>query len=131
MVEPTIKLADLSILDEDERHQIVTEWNATDVSFAEAAQPVHELFAAQAAATPDACAIVDCGEGAALPLTYGQLDARANQLAHRLHAEGITVGTLVGVAVPPSAERLIAVLGILKAGGAYVPLDAAYPLERL
>ncbi|HEY7944242.1 MAG TPA: amino acid adenylation domain-containing protein [Casimicrobiaceae bacterium] len=88
---------------------------------------VHELFAAQAARTPDAIAVRD----ASTTLSYRELDARANQLARYLEADGVRHETLVGVAMERGAELATALLGILKAGGAYVPLDPALPGERL
>lgn len=87
----------------------------------------HALIEAQARRTPDAVAIEF--EGAAL--TYAQLDARANQLAHRLRAANVTRGTFVGLCVNRSPDLVVGVLGILKAGGAYVPLDPGHPRERL
>ena len=86
-----------------------------------------ELFAAQVARTPDAVAVVFEDQS----LSYGELDARANQLAHHLRALGVGPETVVGLCVERSPEMLIGLLGILKAGGAYLPLDPAYPHERL
>ncbi len=64
-------------------------------------------------------------------LTYGELNARANQLAHRLRDLGVGPETVVGLCVERSLEMIIGLLGILKAGGAYLPLDPSYPPERL
>jgi len=64
-------------------------------------------------------------------LSYGELDAQANQLAHFLHTLGIGPDTLVGLCLHRCADLLVAMLGILKAGAAYLPLDPAYPRERL
>ena len=86
-----------------------------------------ELFAAQVARTPDAIAVVF--EDASL--TYGELDARANQLAHHLRALGVGPEAVVGLCVERSLEMVVGLLGILKAGGAYLPLDPGYPPERL
>ena len=86
-----------------------------------------ELFAAQAARSPDAVAVVF--EDA--QLTYAQLDARANQLAHHLQSLGVGPEVVVGLCVERSLEMMVGLLGILKAGGAYLPLDPAYPPERL
>ena len=82
-----------------------------------------ELFAAQAARTPDAVALV-CGEQS---LSYRELDARANQLAHHLRALGVGPETMVALCVERSSEMVVGLLGILKAGGAYLPLDPDYP----
>jgi len=69
--------------------------------------------------------------GATDGLTYERLHARANQLAHALRASGVAADVLVGVALPPGDDRVVALLGILKAGGAYLPLDPEYPRPRL
>ena len=86
-----------------------------------------ELFASQVARTPDAVAAVF--EDARL--SYGELDARASQLAHHLRALGVGPEVVVGLCIERSLEMLIGLLGILKAGGAYLPLDPDYPRERL
>ena len=88
---------------------------------------VHRWFAGQAARTPDAVAVVFGDER----LTYGELDARANRLAHHLRARGVGPEVLVALCVERSAAMVVAILGILKAGGAYLPLDPTYPAERL
>ncbi|WP_073920060.1 amino acid adenylation domain-containing protein [Streptomyces sp. CB00455] len=92
-----------------------------------APQPCHERFGQWAARTPDAVAVVDGGE----QLTYGQLDGRANRLAHHLRAAGVGPGHLVGLSMNRTADLVVAILGILKAGGCYVPFDPAYPTDRL
>jgi amino acid adenylation domain-containing protein len=81
----------------------------------------------QAAATPDAVALVDGDQ----VLSYGELNARANQLAHFLLAQGVHSNTLVGLCVERSLDMVVGLLGILKAGGTYLPLDPSYPQERL
>jgi amino acid adenylation domain-containing protein len=88
---------------------------------------VHELFAAQAAAQPNAIAVSGPDE----TLTYGQLERRANQLAHRLRALGVDRDQLVGLCLERSAALVVGALGILKAGCAYVALDPSHPQERL
>jgi len=89
---------------------------------------VHELFEAQAAARPDAEAVRDAG---GRRLTYGALNAQANQLARRLVAHGVDRGTRVGLYLDRSLELVVAILGVLKAGGAYVPLETTQPADRL
>ncbi|MGG6294847.1 amino acid adenylation domain-containing protein [Leptolyngbya sp. AN02str] len=88
---------------------------------------IHHLFEAQVARTPDCMAIASVDQA----LTYHQLDAAANQLAHYLMHRGVGPEVLVGLCVERSLEMVIAILAILKAGGAYVPLDPAFPKERL
>ncbi|MBE2223591.1 MAG: AMP-binding protein, partial [Anaerolineae bacterium] len=88
---------------------------------------VHHWFEAQAAAIPDKTAVSHQSQ----QLSYAQLNARANQLAHYLIEKGIAPDTIVGLHVPRSIEMIVALLGILKAGGAYLPLDPTYPESRL
>ncbi|WP_152640507.1 condensation domain-containing protein [Xanthomonas sp. MUS 060] len=116
----------LPLLDEAECHQLLTQWNATAVDYPRDAC-VHELFEAQVAGTPSAIAVVQ-GEVA---LTYSELNARANRLAHYLRELGVRSDERVAICVQRSAEMVVALLAVLKAGGAYVPLDPAYPPERL
>src|SRR5262249_11822358 len=85
------------------------------------------LFAAQAAARPDAVAVVFAGA----QLSYGELEARANQLAHHLRALGVGAESVVGVCLERSLELVVSLIAILKAGGGYLPLDPGYPRERL
>ena len=97
------------------------------VARAEQKQTVHELFERQVAATPDAIAVNFEGER----LTYGELHAQANRLAHYLRSLGVGPETCVGILLERSLEMVVTILGVLKAGGCYLPLDPAYPLERL
>ena len=97
---------------------------ATDVG---AGKCTHDLFTAQAAATPSAVAVV-CGTH---QLTYHDLDIRSNRLANRLRSMGIGPDALVGVCLDRSWEMVVALMAVLKAGGAYVPLDPVFPSERL
>jgi amino acid adenylation domain-containing protein len=90
-------------------------------------QYIPQLIENQSATTPDAWAIV-AGDHA---LSYGDLNRRANQLAHYLHTQGIQPDTRVGLYTERSVDMIVGLLGILKAGAAYVPLDPAYPSERL
>ncbi|HEY8202211.1 MAG TPA: amino acid adenylation domain-containing protein, partial [Actinomycetota bacterium] len=88
---------------------------------------IHELFARQAAATPDAPALV----GPAGPVSYAELDARSTRLARSLQDRGVRPGSLVGVLAERSPEMVVALFAVLKAGGAYLPLDPAYPAARI
>ena len=88
---------------------------------------LHDLVEEQAAMHPDQIAVVFRDEH----LTYGELNARANRLAHRLRALGVGPDTLVGICLERSLETIIGLLATLKASGAYVPLDPAYPAHRL
>ncbi|MFB6849849.1 amino acid adenylation domain-containing protein [Streptomyces sp. NPDC056373] len=92
-----------------------------------AARTLTDLWSAQVAATPDADAVLDRGTS----LTYRELDARAEQLTGRLTALGAGPEHVVGIALPRTAELLVAVLAVLKSGAAYLPLDPAYPAGRL
>ncbi|WP_164021375.1 non-ribosomal peptide synthetase [Pyxidicoccus trucidator] len=123
---PESRLSALPLLSEDEQRQVLVDWNATERDFPRDAC-AHQLFAAQAALTPDATAVRFEGQA----LTYSQLDTRANQLAHHLRALGVRAEVPVALCVERSLELVVGILGILKAGGAYVPLDPSYPLERL
>ncbi|MBA3356383.1 MAG: amino acid adenylation domain-containing protein, partial [Pyrinomonadaceae bacterium] len=126
VVNPNQRLCELPLLSEAERHQLLVEWNDTGTEYGRD-QTVAKLFEAQVERTPDAIAIVYEGE----QLTYGELNQRANQVAHYLRGRGVRAEVLVGVMMERSVEMVIGLLGILKAGGAYVPLDPAYPQERL
>jgi amino acid adenylation domain-containing protein len=123
---PEARLADLELLDERERAQILDEWNDTAVDYPRD-RCLHELFESQVVRTPAATAIVD---GSA-HVTYAELNARANRLAHYLRSQGVGPEKLVGICVEHSVEMLVGLLGILKAGGAYVPLDPEHPADRL
>src|SRR6516162_6673797 len=122
---PEVAIGRLDILSAAERRRLLEEWNATEHALPAATLP--QLFAAQAAAAPDAVAVVFAGE----QLGYGELEARANQLAHHLRALGVGAESVVGVCLERSLELVVALLGILKAGGGYLPLDPDYPRERL
>jgi non-ribosomal peptide synthetase component F len=119
-------LSELPILSNAEKHQLLVEWNDTKRDYPKD-KCIHELFESQVEKTPDAVAVVFEDE----ELTYRELNAKANQLAHYLIKLGVGPESLVGICVERSLEMVIGLLGILKAGGAYVPLDPGYPKERL
>ncbi|HEY0736310.1 MAG TPA: amino acid adenylation domain-containing protein, partial [Herpetosiphonaceae bacterium] len=125
---PARSVAELPLLSPDERAQLLHGWNPAPTHVTP--QLVPQLFAAQAAQTPDAIALIAEDE----QLTYAELNRRANQLARYLRAQGVGRArreSLVGLLVERSPAMVIAVLAVLKAGGAYVPLDPAQPPERL
>ena len=119
-------LAYLPLLSEEERHKILVEWNDTEAEYPKD-KCIHQLFEEQVERTPDYVAVVFEDQ----KLTYRELNARANQLAHYLQKLGVGPEVLVGICVERSPLMVIGLLGILKAGGAYVPLDPTYPKERL
>ncbi|MBV9913331.1 MAG: AMP-binding protein, partial [Sinobacteraceae bacterium] len=125
VLHPERALASVDILGVEERANILRGWNATAQPVACATLP--ELFAAQVARTPDAVAVVFEQHS----LSYGQLDACANRLAHHLRSLGVGPEVVVGLCLPRSLDMLVGLLGIPKAGGAYLPLDPSYPRERL
>lgn len=125
VADPRRRVSQLPLLTPQERHHQLVTWN--DTAAPVPTQGVHELFAAQAAATPEAIAAV-LGDQC---LSYRELDRQANQVARHLRSLGVGPEVLVGVCAQRSLRRLAGILGVLKAGGAYLPLDPAYPAERL
>jgi amino acid adenylation domain-containing protein len=121
---PLQRISTLSWLASAERHQLLVEWN--DRSSPTLAGGVHQLVAEQSRARPDALALIS----ADLALTYGELESRANRLAHHLRAVGVGPEVIVGVCIRRSVLEVVALLAVLKAGGAYLPLDPAYPPKR-
>ncbi|MBN1888044.1 MAG: amino acid adenylation domain-containing protein [Thermoflexales bacterium] len=124
--DPGQCICKLPVLTELERQQILFDWNATQTDFPHDVC-FHQLFEEQSARTPDAIALVYRDQH----LSYRELNARANQLAHHLQSLGVGPEIAVGVCMERCAEMVVGFLGILKAGGVYVPLDPAYPQERL
>src|SRR5262249_14556274 len=120
------KLSALPLMPEHELRKVLLEWNATEKDYPHDAT-LAQLFEAQAKRSPDAIALVDGHER----ISYAELNARANRVAHRLRSLGVGPGKLVGVCVKRSWRMIVGILGTLKAGGAYVPLDPAYPKDRL
>jgi hypothetical protein len=126
IVQPLQRLADLSMLTATERHQLLVTWNDTSTAYPHDLC-IQQCFEMQVAHAPEAVAVM-CADK---QLTYRELNARANHLAHYLGNLGVGSETLVGLYMERSVEMLVGLLGVLKAGGAYVPLDPAYPAERL
>jgi amino acid adenylation domain-containing protein len=123
---PSQPVSRLSILDAQERQQVLATWNDT-ASAERVDRCIHQLFENQCVRTPDAIAVQFLDR----KLTYRDLNARANQLAHHLLRLGVKPDSRVGICVNRSPEMMVGLLGIMKAGAAYVPLDPTYPRERL
>ncbi|HEU5391797.1 MAG TPA: amino acid adenylation domain-containing protein, partial [Streptosporangiaceae bacterium] len=122
---PETRVSEVDILSAGERRRMLADWNDTAMAVPGGCLP--DLLQEQAAATPDATAVVF--EGA--ELTYAQLNARANQLARLLVGRGVGPESLVAVVMDRSLDLMVALLAVLKAGGAYLPVDPGYPADRI
>ncbi|MGZ8236803.1 MAG: non-ribosomal peptide synthetase, partial [Methylobacter sp.] len=125
-LQPQTRLSELSLLSAADKRQILVDWNATEAVYPKH-RFIHQLFEAQVEKTPDAVALMFEEQA----LSYAELNAKANQLAHYLRSKGVGPDVPVGICVERSLEMVIGLMGILKAGGAYVPLDPGYPQDRL
>ncbi|MCB5183569.1 non-ribosomal peptide synthetase, partial [Streptomyces antimicrobicus] len=123
--DPDRRVSTFDLLAAEERDRLLTGWNATATPLPGDLLP--ELFAAQAARTPDTVAVATATDR----LTYAELDERANRLAHLLLSRGIGPGDRVGVLLPRGTRLMTAFVAILKAGAAYLPIDPTYPRERI
>ncbi|GLV55541.1 hypothetical protein KDH_23850 [Dictyobacter sp. S3.2.2.5] len=126
MAAPDLPIGELPLLTAAERRQILSEWNAT-VHDTIPDLCLHTLFERQASRTPGAIAVLTEGG----QLTYQELDERANQLAHYLHARGIGAEQRIGVCLERTPQMIVSLLAILKSGAAYVPLDVRFPAGRI
>jgi amino acid adenylation domain-containing protein len=126
VANPNLRLSELPLLSEAERRHLLIECNSTQADYPHDAC-IHELFEAQAARTPQVVAALFQGQA----LTYGELNARANRLAHDLRRRGVGPDVAAGICLERSLDLPVAILGVLKAGGVYVPLDPVYPAARL
>lgn len=126
VADSSTKIGELPLLSAAEQHQILEGFNNTTVPYP-TDRLIHELFEEQVRSGPDRTAVVFEGQ----PMTYLELNQRANQLAHYLRKLGVGPDVTVGVCLERSFEMVISLLGILKAGGAYVPFDPNYPQERV
>src|SRR5689334_18531349 len=126
VAQPEQRVSELALLSESERHQLLVEWNETKHEFPRG-ESLADLFERQVQRTPEQIAVIYEDQ----QLSYRELNARANQLAHYLKNRGVGAEALVGVSLERSLELVVAVVGVLKAGAAYVPLDSSYPAERL
>jgi amino acid adenylation domain-containing protein len=124
--DPSRRISELAILNDNESRQLLVEWNETESDYPRG-QCIHQLFEAQAERTPDSPAVICGGQH----LTYSELNGRANQLAHYLRSLGVGPETVVGLCLEPSLEMMVGLLGILKAGGAYLPIEPTLPQERV
>ncbi|OIS60438.1 non-ribosomal peptide synthetase [Staphylococcus equorum] len=124
--KPNTKIKNIEILDENEKYTILNEFNDTEASLNNKETFV-ERFEKQVKATPYQTAITYEGES----LNYDELNARANQLAYQLRAEGVGANSLIALIMDRQLETIIGIYGILKAGGAYVPIDPKYPIDRI
>ncbi len=152
---PQARLSELPLLTQKEQQRILIDWNDTTVNYPQG-KYIPQLFEDRAAQMPNAAAVVFDDQSLRAPtsvygshaergndefvfrdvitgpvLSYSELNARANQLAHYLRAKGVGPDVLVGLCVERSLEMIVGLMGILKAGGAYVPLDPGYPQDRL
>jgi amino acid adenylation domain-containing protein len=134
IVNPAEPISALPILSETERQQLLVTWNNTRQAYSED-KCIHQLFENRVKQTPDAVALVFASvkskAGKKVSLTYRELNARSNQLAHYLMTKGVCPEILVGLLLERSVEMVIGLLAILKAGGVYVPLDPKHPQARL
>jgi amino acid adenylation domain-containing protein len=124
--DPAVRIDDLPLLTAEEQKLLLGDWNATALDH-DRGRCLHHLLDATARDHPSAPAVT-AGD---VTLSYGELDARANRLAHLLRARGVDRGALVAVLIDRSADMPAVLAAVLKAGAAYVPLDPAHPAERL
>ncbi|MER6146398.1 amino acid adenylation domain-containing protein, partial [Streptomyces sparsogenes] len=125
IADPDSAIAHADMLDPAERRRLLTEWNDPVRHDTEAVLPA--LFEAQVRSSPDAVAVVCEGH----KLTYGELNARANQLARYLISRGAGPERLVALALPRSVELVVALVAVLKSGAGYLPVDPDYPADRI
>ncbi len=129
VADPSRPLGDLPLLTPAERRQVLDEWSGTAAEYPRNL-PLHQLFAAVVERNPEAPALIWTGPEGEERLTYGELAARADELADRLRALGVGPEVRVVLEMERSPELVVAMLAVLKAGGAYVPIDPADPAER-
>src|SRR5262249_47403588 len=124
--DPEQALGHIRLISDAEEHRVVNEFNNTTTEFPQD-KTIVDLFHQHVDKAPHAVAVV-AGEAS---LTYQELNARANQLAHYLLGNGVGPDVIVGICTKRGLDMIVGILGILKAGGAYLPLDPSYPQERL
>lgn len=126
VANPQESISTLPLLKEDEKEQLLVQWNDTQTDYPQD-KCIHQMFEAQVERSPDSIAVVFEDR----QLTYQELNEQANQQAHYLQDLGVKPGVYVGIAIERSLEMIVSLLGVLKTGGCYIPLDPAYPQERL
>ncbi|MBD0263288.1 MAG: amino acid adenylation domain-containing protein, partial [Tolypothrix sp. Co-bin9] len=126
VANPNQRIDNLPLLNKQKLHQILVEWNNTQVDYSQD-KCIHQVFDNQVKLHPESIAIIFENE----QITYKELNIRSNQLAQHLQKLGVKSEVLVGICISQSVEMIVGLLGILKAGGTYVPLDPSYPQERL
>ena len=126
VADPLQRLADISLLTQSEKTQMLVHWNDTHTKYSHALC-IHQLFEQQARHTPGAVAL----KTPMISLTYQEVEWKSNQVARALCRLGVDAEARIGVCMRRVPEAIIALFGILKAGGVYVPLDPHYPRERL
>lgn len=124
--KPDISLATMSLLDQDEFHLLIDEFNQTNSPYSTDLL-IHQLFESQASCTPDAIALIQDN----YHMSYQELDYAANRVGHLLQSQGCTSGVPVMVMMDRTPAMIVAVLGVLKAGGYYVPVDLSHPAQRI
>ena len=124
--DPGKRLNDFLLINDREQQQILAEWNDTAVPYP-ATQTIQNCFIAHVSRAENAIALRSPRE----ELTYGELNMRANRLAHRLISAGVKTESVVAILMERSVDMVVATLAVLKAGGAYLPLHPAYPPERM
>jgi non-ribosomal peptide synthetase component F len=134
VVDTDIKLNRVSVLCEEEKKQVLYDFNDTTAEYPKD-KLIHQLFAEQAARTPDNIALVGPVQVEYRTymtyITYKELNEKSNRLAFLFHQKGVKTDIIVGIMAEPAVEMIIAVLGILKAGAAYLPIHPDYPRERI
>jgi amino acid adenylation domain-containing protein len=126
VANPDGRIRELVMLSGEERAQLLSEWNDTRRDY-KLDYCINELFEGQVEQTPGRVALTCAGE----QITYGDLNERANRLAHYLRGRGVGAEVRVGICLERSIDLVVGMLGVLKAGAAYVPLDPDYPAERV
>ena len=126
VARPEDRLSALPLLSEEEKYQLLVEWNASP-AVTHATKSIHRLFEEQVERTPQAIALIFGDK----QISYFELNSRANKVAHHLVARGAGLEIPVGVCMERSIEMVVGLLAVLKAGGVYLPLDPEYPAERL